>query len=113
MNATLDAAVPAPIDGTLTTPRDSVVDHREHDPVQRLESNDAFDGVISLVLRDYTVTDALMLRMYYREGVTLATCGVYLGNVSEPRMWQRRKDLLAKLRNRRLVRELAELRGAA
>lgn len=113
MSVSLDAPVPNTGNGADGSALDNAIDRREHTPEKRLDDQDAFDGVIKLVLRDYTVTDALLLRLYFREGMTLTNVGVHLGGLTESSMSQRRKALLDKLRKRRLVREMAGLKGAA
>jgi RNA polymerase sigma factor FliA len=65
--------------------------------------------LISVVIRDMGVTQALFLRLYYLEGLTLEKVGGILGGHSESRASQLRTDLVARLRFMYGRRFLADL----
>lgn len=101
-------------DGAAAVVADLITDHRERQPGEDVANRDAFDRIIKLVLREYTVTDALLLRLFYREGENLSTVAKHLGGLTESAMCIRRATLFKRLRSRRDLAELRDaVRGAA
>lgn len=88
-----------------SAPIHDLQDHRESQPGRHVESKDAFDSIIRIVLNHYTLTDAVLLKLCV-EGWTLQAIATLLGNLTESSMCQRRTKLFKQLRARR---DLADL----
>lgn len=83
------------------------------DPAAIADAHLTARDIVATVVREFTVTEALILRLRYFEGETFVGIAAALGALSESRMSQKHAELVAKLRARFNRHSLAALAGRA
>jgi RNA polymerase sigma factor for flagellar operon FliA len=78
------------------TELDCLHDERQPAPDHRAHCNE----VIAVIIREFPLTDSLLLKMYFFEGMTLVEIADALGGLTESAMSIRKKQLMDRLRSR-------------
>ena len=86
-------------DGEKTVPfSETMTDTRAPDPTTNIECRDMIEAVVRYIIANRCLTEALVLRLYYFDHLSMSEIGLALG-FSESRVSQLHKAIIAILRS--------------